>query len=424
MAIGAFPFQTTQPQGIPALRQLGEVLAQRRQQQERLRQEQRSQPMQQAKLASELAKGRLYGGQYQAQQQKMAQAQADAQRMEEFRKLLSQAVTAPGGIPRGNVEAPLRGTSFQTPPEQGSIAETAQRGFPQMPTHEERTIVDEGSPAMRGIDALYSQHPEFQDLFNKSGFKTSKNVKLDPGTGQVFMETSFPSGRKEVKATSAGRSPESIDFAKKLAEGDAKIYGNAVDQLSNLSNQADNLDYISDLLSRNPQAGGVVGPVNAWVTRIAGKPEDKALLGHLATTSGNIALDAAKSIKGAFTGRDQALINSIKPNIKDQYPEFVGKLKAMRLLNNLVTKRLSLISRYLRSGKSSPDAIALAKKETDLNKIRPQLDKLSEGGEAKSELVKSLQPPTFNTRDEFLDYYAKLSPEEREIFKQKNRGVQ
>lgn len=300
-----------------------------------------------------------------------------------------------------------------------SVLPSSYEGYPPMHAHGEQTIVlHEGDPRLHHLDEIYKNYPQYRDLMQGQGIKGSSSVKQSPETGQVFMETQLPSGRIEEHVMYAGRTPEDIAQAKErgagLGKADASMYQSGVEQLGNLSDQKDNLNYIVDLLQRNPHASNVIGPYNNWATRLAGSQQDKELLGQFATSTGNITLQAAKGIKGAFTGRDQGLINSLKPTTKDPYGVFLGKTKAMLMLNEFVSRRINKINQYIHNGMSSSDAIQKARNEISLDKIRPQIQRMVEGGVQDSALNSNLMiPPSVQTKDSFIDHFSSLSPEQQ-----------
>ena len=80
-----------------------------------------------------------------------------------------------------------------------------------------QTVINEGNPNLYNIDALYQQNPQFRDYFNKMGLKLSRQVKQSPETGQVFYETTYPSGKTVVEAIQVGKSPEARERDKQFA---------------------------------------------------------------------------------------------------------------------------------------------------------------------------------------------------------------
>jgi len=250
-----------------------------------------------------------------------------------------------------------------------SNEQIGQVGSPKFPPAGERqqpVVVNPGNPSLHKIDQIYANHPELRDLLEKQGLKLKRQIKSSPETGQVFVEITYPSGRVEVQSIDVGKNKAQLEREANIGKADAKVYDNALEAQQTAQGAIDNLDYIKNLIANTSDFKNVVGPVENILAKWTGRPEDKELLGNIQSAVGNIVLDAAKSIKGAFTGRDLGLINSIKPNVSD-FPEvFVGKLNAMGVIAELVSKRNQLIADYIRQGYTPTDAMKMARNETKL----------------------------------------------------------
>lgn len=311
---------------------------------------------------------------------------------------------------------PIEG--FQGMFQNASDAQPGRLGYAERPIageKQERVVVNEGNPSLYRLDKIYNDRPEFRDFVEKLGYKTTRSIKQSPETGQIFSEITYPSGRTEVQAVNVGKQPEQIERAKSYAKSEGKVYDNALDSIQTSQGAIDNLDYINSLIKGNPEFRNVTGPVQSILAKWTGRPEDRELLGNIESSVGNIVLDAAKSIKGAFTGRDLGLINSIKPSVKDFPDQFRGKLQAMRLAAEQVTRRNQLIADMMRGGASPNEAIAEARKATDFDALRKEIDNLT--GRA-SDL------PTFSSKQEFQNYLKTLNQADREAMKLKMFGGQ
>lgn len=157
----------------------------------------------------------------------------------------------------------------------------------------------------------------------------------------------------------------------------SKLYGEAIESFRGYQNQGAALDEITDAVENNSQFRNVTGRINMPLTNWLGTPEQKELLGRLQSSSGEIALQVAPALKGAFTGRDQTLINSIKASPSDFPDVFIGKLKAQKLINNVLSERSKLTAQLLEKGYSPLKAAEQAAKMTPLSKFRPIIDKLT-----------------------------------------------
>ena len=191
-------------------------------------------------------------------------------------------------------------------------------------------------PGREILDRVWQNNPALQGKLRQLGVDLKRQIKQDPSSGQEYITTTYPSGKIETQAIQVGRSPESIARAKEFQKSDAKFYDKVVDESRALDDIGMDLDELINTFESNPDAKNVTGPINKYLATYFGSPEQQQLVGRIATPSGNITLNAAKSIRGAFTGRDQTLINAIKPNLSDPAQVFMGKLKAMKILNKVV----------------------------------------------------------------------------------------
>ena len=173
-----------------------------------------------------------------------------------------------------------------------------------------------------------------------------------------------------------GLTPQQEAMQKGLGKYNAESYGKSVDSYKTLQNQEVALDNMISQLD-HPEFYNVAGPVSSFLTNWAGTPEKQQLLGSLRTSSGEIALQVAPSLKGAFTGRDQTLINTIKANPDTDMPDvFIGKLKAQKMIGSLLKERERLSAQYKYSGMPALEAEQKAARETPLSKYKSEIDNL------------------------------------------------
>lgn len=196
-------------------------------------------------------------------------------------------------------------------------------------------------------------------------------LKEIPGTGRIDAITQF--GNYPV---AQGLSAEEEARAKGFGKEDAKQYGELTEGLKGYQNQNVALDQMIKL-SNDPEFMNVTGPVQSFLTKWSGTPEQQQLLGQLQSSSGEITLQIAPSLKGAFTGKDQTLLNGIKANPKTDFPDvFIGKLKAQKLVNNILEKRQELSAGYIRAGMPADKAIKKATDQTPIARYEKQINDL------------------------------------------------
>jgi hypothetical protein len=178
-----------------------------------------------------------------------------------------------------------------------------------------------------------------------------------------------------ITSTKVGPTAEETAFATGMGKGKAEEYNTAITTYNALENQGLALNELINA-ANNSEFRNVTGKINQPLTNWFGTPEQQQLLGQLQTSSGEIALQIAPSLKGAWTGRDQAMVNSIKASPNDFPDVFIGKLKAQSLINNALKERAQLKANYLEQGFSTLEASRLAAKETPLERFKPEIERL------------------------------------------------
>lgn len=174
-----------------------------------------------------------------------------------------------------------------------------------------------------------------------------------------------------------GLSEEEKAFQSGLGKYEAKLYGDSIDTYNTLERQGVALDELTNAVENDPQFRNVTGPIGSFLTTWAGSGEQRELLGKLASSSGEIALQVAPSLKGAFTGRDQTLINTIKASPKDFPDVFIGKLKAQKLINNVLSNRAKLTAENIEKRMKPLEAARKAALATPLDKYRQTVKDLT-----------------------------------------------
>ena len=310
-----------------------------------------------------------------------------AQRMEAFQQMLSSLQNS-GGMPQ---QAP-----FQQPQDMGGAQQQMpgqSYGGEQMPGMENLTnsLMENRQPGggqpqeqSQGkgqsnadlMDALYKNNPQYRDLFKESGFDVGEERKYNNITGEEIVTRKLPSGAVEHEPIQVGKSRAAVQrYEDTLKDIES--------QYSDVSGEQYNLSSMLDILS-DPEAMKVLGPLQNFPAWANGTPEQQRIHSMYSALSGEIALNAAKNIKGPFTGRDLSLVNSIKPHVKDPYHISLGKLEAMYLLNDIVLKRLDKVNEYVEGGMSKVKAEQRAANEIDLSSIRDEVKELVSGAKYKA----------------------------------------
>ncbi|CEG60968.1 hypothetical protein [Legionella micdadei] len=168
-----------------------------------------------------------------------------------------------------------------------------------------------------------------------------------------------------------GLTAEEKAFQSGLGKARSEFYQNSVNAFNTLGNQDLALNELKNSVENNPEFRNVTGKIQKPLSEWFGTPAQKQLLGVLQTASGEITLQIASSLKGAWTGRDQNLVNSIKPNPQDFPDVLIGKLRAQLLINSALKERAKLQAQLVEQGMSTLKASELAAKATPLDKFEP-----------------------------------------------------
>lgn len=230
-------------------------------------------------------------------------------------------------------------------------------------------------------------------------------------------ETPAQKAAREVatkKAIEDYKLSQAAEKAKNTAEGtyQGEAYGKAVDTAVGLGDVEHNLEYIKTKIEEDPGAQNVIGPINQSLTKWFGSDKDKQLLGSVMSATGNIVLDAAKNIKGAFTGRDQTLINSMKPSAGDTYGVFIGKLNAMLELSKLAKERANIYADELHKGTPPHRAIDIARQKTDMAEAGRRGEKQIRMAQYKYDAQMG-KNPVFKTKEDQIEFLNSLSDAEK-----------
>lgn len=186
---------------------------------------------------------------------------------------------------------------------------------------------------------------------------------------------------------------------KEFSKIDAKTYEDAISHYRTSNELGDSIDSLLEVFEKNPEIRDVVGPLNSSLTKYLGEKSARDVLGKVNALSGDLMQKMAGGLKGAFTGKEQGFIMSMKPNVNDPIDVAIGKIEALKALNDVGKERARLSAQYLsdpRQNISSIDALERARKEIkmpSIENIKPK-SKLQKGLEdsAKPKMVKILSP--------------------------------
>ena len=193
-------------------------------------------------------------------------------------------------------------------------------------------------------------------------------------TGTVHtISNDAQTGAPIVKSIKVGPGVHEQAFDKESGTAAAKALAAASDSLNTGYLVMDNIDAIKSIIGDYPdQFSNAVGPMDQWIKRHMGEDETQRMQGLLRSLSGNIKLVYANALKGAFTGRDQQMLDDLKANIGDPPQTFIGKLNAMEMMLRMSNKRNELVGHYLRQGMPEDLAVKTARDQTSFKAMEQQ----------------------------------------------------
>ena len=279
-------------------------------------------------------------------------------------------------------------------------------------------ISDNDQPQLLASNQAMGEEPQAptdysaiaNDPVKRSLVKAVTGVDFGSESAQQKREGELQKAREveKYKSELAGDTELSKEFAKVTA----KSYENAIDSSSALSGVVDDIDRLASTIEKSPNAERVVGPYNSWAAKVFGSPKDQALLGEIMSPSGDIVLKTAGTIKGAFTGRDQSLINSAKPNPSDPFFIFSGKLKAYGDIAKLTRDRADIYAKLLRQKVPPDEAAKIARAKTPFDKVEKEFKSSIEIASRRGELSRG-KMPSFKSREDFHKFMDEITPRER-----------
>ncbi len=340
-------------------------------------------PKAQADIGATRAQTGLYGAQSQKELAEAAQKRTMQMIAEQiFRRQLQQsqgnggnpvmsggqgagmAGGMPGqGVPQQGGMAPQQGAS----PAQGNAPQMG--GGPQMGAAPQMTAPQLQQQQGGGQQLSY---PEAAFLGHYLGMGLPQIMDVN---GQKVAVSPF--GNTVV---AQGLAPYQEALQKGLGAEAAKDYAENTNQLKSIQGQGLALDSMIDSVQNNPGFRDVTGPIGSFFTNWAGSPQNQELLGNLRSESGQIMLQIAPGIKGAWTGKDQNMVNGIKANPDTDFPDvFIGKLKAQKLVNRVLEERMSRANQYISQGIPTAEAHKRAAQDVPLSAYKSQIDRMVSG---------------------------------------------
>lgn len=237
------------------------------------------------------------------------------------------------------------------------------------------TYADQGTNPTQGvqeeIDAVSNKAPMVQPQKPGLNYAQAALAQHLLGLGQPQI---LDIDGKKVAATPFGN----IDVAqgmtplqKELTKQDAKQIDELDKSVISSYGQKDTQEELASVMN-DPifeamrQFDWTPGYELQYYAKGGGTPEQQDLAGKFMTLSGNLVKASARDFAGQFRVGEQALLMDMKPNASDSLGVAKGKLEALMLMRELLTKRAELASQIARRG-SVPPSQALKKADQMMN---------------------------------------------------------
>lgn len=175
------------------------------------------------------------------------------------------------------------------------------------------------------------------------------------------------------------------ELQKNLSKKDADQIYNFEQNVVNGTIKQTTLDELSSVISspafENMRQHPIAGKYELLGYSIFGTEEEQKFVGRYMAETGQIIKDSARDFQGQFRIGEQALLNSMKPNISDSLDVAKGKLESLSLMNRMLTERSRITAKLMRNeGYSSVESIEKADKIIDAKKMRNEIKQMLSPG--------------------------------------------
>jgi len=252
-----------------------------------------------------------------------------------------------------SMDAAQQGQPSQAP-YQASPEEQLAQDIQSQPQVQEQEQPQPQSKLSR-VDQQWKNNPLIRAQAKKYFPNAGEKTEWNKATGELIKITTYPSGKTETEVIPAGMTAEQLEREKGFAKSDVDKYDAMGERVAAGENMQTNYDYINETVAGNEQLfDDNIGPLRNKVVKLLGSEEAQTLLGELETSLGNIMLETSKGVKGAFTGKDQAMINKVKPTLNDTPSVFRGKMKALTEIHRVTQERNMLAMDLIRNHNTQP----------------------------------------------------------------------
>lgn len=236
------------------------------------------------------------------------------------------------------------------------------------------------------------------DEKTENGYTTKRHPSGKVTISRSIGETEAEKGNRVVsEKKQEDENSANIEVAKDFEKENVKSYQNGV-------TAKNDIDALQDTISQPHYkniAGSLEGyalnahplgiPVGAILAKVApGKftPEDLDLIGTTNTQMGNVVLNVGSQFKGPFKQLINGLINGMKPNVNDPIEVQEGKIRALKVANELGQQQTVLYDKYLKkTGGNAIKAMEMTSKELPYKKIKEEIESARKSKEGDYKMI-------------------------------------
>jgi hypothetical protein len=289
-----------------------------------------------------------------------------------------------------------------------------QEKTPNLPEGTTSYIIEPGMPGGDKLNKLW-EDPLMREAIKDAGYNKTSQFRQSPETGQVFETINWPNGKKEIRVHQVGTSISDQQFQKAIGGSRGDTYKEASQNVRSSSQAGANINHVIDLMN-NPEFENISGPVNSFFAKYTGSDEQADLLGQMVSSSNEIVLSRARTIPGTFTNADLAFMRQTKGDIhKDFAATFRGKMKALKVANDLVGARNAKVMEHLRAGDPEEVAVAKARKEVPIKPLQDAVERIIKKPDISKDKMLSinLKSKKLKNQDDIYNYWKSLPPNEQ-----------
>ena len=188
------------------------------------------------------------------------------------------------------------------------------------------------------------------------------------GGGQIFLQDAL-NGNQTIQA---GRTPGQEAFEKVSGEDFAKHVNTLGDQYQKAVSEGQKLEYVLDILERNPD---LTGPLNQYGSTYFSDEEKQEIFGTLGTMSKSMVLEMRNMFGTQFTNKDLQFAESMKIDESTPQPVLKGRAKTLLAMDRLLEKGALSAHKYIKENPTA-DKFDVMKHVADQINFREEMSQI------------------------------------------------